>query len=60
MVMVGFREKDLMNYTTIQSKIELRNTDTKRVLTELVFTFTDITYYINPGFREAFFFGVIF
>lgn len=28
---VGFRTKDLMNYTTIQSKVGLRNTDTKRV-----------------------------
>jgi len=28
---VGFRTKDLMNYTTIQSKVGLRNTDTKRI-----------------------------
>ncbi len=28
---VGFRTKDLMNYATIQSKVGLRNTDTKRV-----------------------------
>ncbi len=28
---VGFRTKDLMNYTTIQSKVALRNKDTKRV-----------------------------
>ena len=28
---VGFRTKDLMNYTTIQSKVGLRNEDTKRV-----------------------------
>ena len=28
---VGFRTKDLMNYTTIQSKVGLRNQDTKRV-----------------------------
>jgi len=28
---VAFRTKDLMNYTTIQSKVGLRNTDTKRV-----------------------------
>ena len=28
---VGFRTKDLMNYTTIQSKEGLRNTDTKRI-----------------------------
>ena len=28
---VGFRTKDLMNYTTIQSKVGLRNTDSKRV-----------------------------
>ena len=27
----GFRTKDLMNYTTIQSKVALRNKDTKRV-----------------------------
>ena len=30
-VIVGFRTKDLMNYTTIQSKVGLRNTDTKRI-----------------------------
>ena len=28
---VGFRTKDLMNYTTIQSKVALRNKDTKRI-----------------------------
>ncbi len=28
---VGFRTKDLINYTTIQSKVALRNKDTKRV-----------------------------
>ena len=28
---VGFRTKDLMNYTTIQSRVGLRNTDTKRI-----------------------------
>ncbi len=28
---VEFRTKDLMNYTTIQSKVGLRNTGTKRV-----------------------------
>ena len=28
---VGFRTKDLMNYTIIQSKVGLRDTDTKRV-----------------------------
>ncbi len=28
---VGFRTKDLMHYTTIQSKEVLRNTDTKRI-----------------------------
>jgi hypothetical protein len=28
---VGFRTKDSMNYTTIQSKVGLRNTYTKRV-----------------------------
>jgi hypothetical protein len=28
---VGFRTKDLMNYTTIQSKVGLRNQDTKRI-----------------------------
>ncbi len=27
---VGFRTKDLMNYTTIQSKVALKNKDTKR------------------------------
>jgi hypothetical protein len=28
---VGFRTKVLMNYTTIQSKVALRNKDTKQV-----------------------------
>ena len=28
---IGFRTKDLMNYTTIQSKVGLRNEDTKRI-----------------------------
>ncbi len=28
---VGFRTKDLMNYTTIQSKLALKNKDTKRL-----------------------------
>ncbi len=28
---VGFGSKVLMNYTTIQSKVGLRNTDTKRI-----------------------------
>ncbi len=27
---VGFRSKNLMNYTTIESKVGLRNTDTKK------------------------------
>jgi hypothetical protein len=43
---VGFRTKDLMNYTTIQSKVGLGNT--KRIwdgINLVIVMHTDITYY---------------
>ena len=42
---VGFRTKDLMNYTIIQSKVGLRNTVTKEFGMELIGEHTDITEY---------------
>jgi hypothetical protein len=44
---VGFRTKDSMKYTTIKSKVGLRNQDTKRIWDGLIARHTDIILFLS-------------